>query len=124
MHAPSDKLLHFFTHIDYGRHMAFVCASRTPAGEALVGEARYVANEDGLSCEFAVVIADAWHKTGIAGLLMESLLAAAREHGMKTMEGLVLSGNHHMLHFVRAFGFETCLDPHDTTMMRVTKALT
>jgi acetyltransferase len=121
--ALSDKLLHFFTHIDYDRHMAFVCASRTAEGEELVGEARYVANPDGKSCEFAVVIADTWHKTGVAGLLMEALIDAARERGIKTMEGMVLSENHDMLRFVRALGFETHLDPHDATTMRVTKQL-
>jgi len=121
--ALGDKLLHFFTHIDYDRHMAFVCASRTAEGEELVGEARYVANPDGASCEFAVVIADAWHKTGIAGLLMEALISAARERGMKTMEGLVLRENSDMLRFVRALGFEAHHEPMEPAMARVVKQL-
>jgi acetyltransferase len=119
VHAVSDKLLDFFTHIDYDRHMAFVCV----AGEEIVGESRYVANQDGASCEFAVVISDAWHKTGIAGLLMEALIAAAQQHGMKSMEGLVLRENHDMLRFVRALGFEAHHDPHEPAMTRVIKRL-
>jgi len=121
--ALGDKLLHFFTHIDYDRHMAFVCAARTAEGEELVGEARYIANPDGVSCEFAVVIADAWHKTGIAGLLMEALISAARERGLRTMEGMVLSTNNDMLRFVRALGFQMHLDPHDATVVRAVKVL-
>jgi acetyltransferase len=114
-----DKVLHFFTHVDYDRHMAFVCV----AGEEIVGEARYIANEDGRSCEFAVVIADAWHKSGVAGLLMEALISAARSHGMTSMEGMVLRGNRDMLRFVRALGFETHHEPLEPTMVRVTKRL-
>jgi len=119
VHAVSDKLLHFFTYIDYDRHMAFICA----AGDDIVGEARYVANEDGRSCEFAVAIADAWHKTGIAGLLMEALISAARQHGMRSMEGLVLRENQDMLRFVKALGFEAHHDAEEPAMTRVVKRL-
>ena len=119
----SDQLVHFFTHIDYDRHMAFVCEAQVAGRPELVGEARYVANPDGRSCEFAVVIADAWHKTGIAGLLMEALLRAAQEHGFATMEGLVLRENRDMLRFVKALGFEATPDPAEPTLTRVEKKL-
>ncbi len=123
VHSVSEKLIHFFTDIDYDRHMAFVCEAEVAGRPELLGEARYVANPDGRSCEFAVVIADAWHKTGIAGLLMEALLRAAQEHGFATMEGLVLRENRDMLRFVRALGFQTTPDPGEPTMMRVEKKL-
>jgi acetyltransferase len=119
----SDQLVHFFTHIDYDRHMAFVCEAPVEGRPELVGEARYVANPDGRSCEFAVVIADAWHKTGIAGLLMEALIRAAQEHGFASMEGLVLRENRDMLRFVKALGFEVTPDPLEPTMARVEKKL-
>lgn len=121
--AVDDAMLRFLTHIDYDRHMAFVCASGSAGEEELVGEARYIANPDGLSCEFAIVVADAWHHTGVAGLLMEALAAAARERGLKTMEGLVFGENTPMLEFVRALGFETHPDPHDPAIVRAIKAL-
>ena len=117
--AVSGKLLDFFTHIDYDRHMAFVCES----GGQIVGESRYVANEGGKSCEFAVVISDAWHKTGIAGLLMEALISAAQQHGMETMEGMVLREAVPALRFVKALGFEAHHDPHEPAMARVIKRL-
>ena len=119
----SDKLLHFFTHIDYEKHMAFVCEVEAEGRARLVGEARYVANPDGRSSEFGVVIADDWHKSGIAGLLMEALVRAARANGLETMEGLVLRDNHEMLRFVRALGFEATPDPAESTLMRVVKKL-
>ena len=121
--APSEKLLHFFTHIDYDRHMAFVCAAREDGREVLVGDARYVANADGTSCEFAVAIADDWHKSGIAGLLMAELIRAARAHGFKTMEGLVLRQNSAMLRFVKALGFSVHFEAQEPTVVRVVKEL-
>ena len=118
-----DAMLQYLTHVDYDRHMAFVCEAQVAGGPELVGQARYFANPDGRSCEFAVVIADAWHKTGIAGLLMEALLRAAQEHGFATMEGLVLRENREMLRFVKALGFEATPDPLEPTMARVEKKL-
>jgi len=121
--ALSDKLVHFFTHIDYAKHMAFVCEAQVDGQPTLVGEARYVANADGRSCEFGVVIADDWHGSGIAGLLMDALIRAARANGLETMEGLVLRENHDMLKFVRALGFEATPDPVESTVMRAVKKL-
>ena len=117
--AVNGQLIHFFTHIDYDRHMAFVCEHEG----RLVGEARFVANADGRSCEFGVVIADDWHHSGIAALLMDALLAAARASGFETMAGLVLHTNHAMLHFVRALGFELEPVPYEPTLVRVVKKL-
>lgn len=121
--ALSEKLIHFFTHVDYEKHMAFVCEAEVDGRPTLVGEARYVANADGRSCEFGVVIADDWHKSGIAGLLMEALIRAARANRMETMEGMVLRENHEMLRFVRALGFVATTDPVESTLMRAVKKL-
>ena len=121
--APSGKLTRFMTETDYDRQMAFVCAAPRDGGEEIVGDARYVVNPDGESCEFGIMVADAWHNTGIAGLLMETLFHSARSHGLKRMEGLVLATNTIMLHFARGLGFEASSVPEDRTTMRVVKAL-
>ena len=68
----SEALVDFFSHVDQQRHVAFVCAS----GGEIVGDARYVVNADGKSCEFAIVVADDWHHSGIAALLMDALVQA------------------------------------------------
>jgi acetyltransferase len=117
--SVTDQLIHFYSHVDYDRRMAFVCED---AG-SVVGEARYGANPDGRSCEFGVVIADDWHKTGIAGLLMEALIGYARARRFETMEGLVLRENRDMLKFMRALGFEAAGEPQEPTLMRVVKKL-
>ena len=87
----------------------------------LVGDARYVANPDGRSCEFAIVVADDWHRTGIARLLMDALMDHARSRGLRTMGGLVLRDNHAMLRFVARLGFEVV--PGNQSTLRILKRL-
>ena len=101
---PSKKLK-FFTEIDYQRHMAFVATIEQEGKELEIGAARYVATDTPGRCEFAIAVDDAWQGRGVAGLLMISLLQAAREQGFKIMEGLVLAGNHKMIKFARQLGF-------------------
>ena len=123
VHAPSDKLIHFLTDVDYDLHMALVCTARHGEREEIVGEARYVSGLSGGTCELGIVIADDWHKSGIAGLLMEALIHAAKERGLARMEGFVLSANAEMLRFVRALGFKAEPAPQDRTIMRISKIL-
>ena len=119
----SGGLVHFFTHVVYERHMAFVCEASAAGEPHLVGDARYVANPDGRSCEFGVVVADDWHHTGIAQLLMSELMRAARARGFETMEGLVLRDNADMIGFVSALGFAVNDMPEEPAMVRVVKHL-
>ena len=121
--AADGALVHFFSHIDYDRHMAFVCEATIDGAPQLVGDARYVANPDGRSCEFGVVVADDWHHTGIAQLLMSELMREARRRGFETMEGLVLRDNADMIGFVSALGFSVSEAPQDPTLVRVVKRL-
>lgn len=117
--AVTDELMRFYTHIDYDRHMAFVCE----ADERIVGEARYVANPGTRSCELGIVVADDWHHTGIAQLLIDALMRAARAHHFETLEGLVLAENRDMLDFVGELGFEVEPMPLEPTLVRVVKRL-
>ena len=123
---PSEKLAHYFSDIDYERHMAFVCVAKNreaACGERVVGEARYMMNPDGVSCDFGVVVADDWRKSGIAGLLMEALIRNARAHGLKRMESTVLRTNSAMLRFARALGFEVRAIADDPTTVDIVKPL-
>jgi acetyltransferase len=106
--------------VDYDRHMAFVAEA---PGNALVGEARYLGNADGRSCEFSVAVDEAWRHTGLAQLLMEDLIDAARARGFQTMEGLVRAANTGMLDFVRTLGFSADPAPEEPALVRVVRKL-
>lgn len=108
-------LARFHTRIDYDRHMVFVAES----DGRIVGEAQSIANPDGRSCELGIVVADDWHHTGVAQLLMQALIAAARRRGLATLEGLVLRENAGMLDFVRELGFRIEPAPEDERAVRI-----
>jgi acetyltransferase len=103
----TPKKLKYFTEIDYNRHMAFVATIMRDDKEVEIGVARYVFTETPGSCEFGITVDDAWHGSGVAGLLMTSLEDTARECGFKTMEGIVLPDNDKMLKFAQKRGFKT-----------------
>lgn len=115
---PSEKL-RSFTEIDYDRHMAFVAVVTREGRELEIGAARYVATDEPEHCEFSIVIDDAWQGSGVGGLLMFSLQSAARERGFKTMEGIVLAGNHRMLKFARQLGFRCYHNPGEADIARL-----
>jgi acetyltransferase len=117
--SMSADLLRYLTHVDHDRHLAFVCQ----AGDAIVGDARCVANPDGRSGELGIVVADDWHHTGVAQLLMDALLRAARARGLKRMAGIVLADNRDMLDFTRELGFEATCGPDGSGTVRIEKRL-
>jgi acetyltransferase len=102
----TPKKLKYFTEIDYNRHMAFVATIMRDDKEVEIGVARYVYTEIPDTCEFGVTVDDAWHGSGVAGLLMTSLEETARKCGFKTMDGIVLPGNEKMLKFAQKRGFK------------------
>lgn len=123
MRELSPKKLKYFTEIDYDRHMALVAVIQSDGKEVEIGVARYVGDEQHESCEFAVTVDDAWQGTGVAGLLMASLMDAARERGFRTMEGLVLKSNRKMLKFAKQLGFKVRTNEDDVGTVTVVKPL-
>ncbi|MBI2317388.1 MAG: GNAT family N-acetyltransferase [Betaproteobacteria bacterium] len=106
MRELPPKKLKYFTEIDYDLHMAFVAVVLREGKEVEIGVARYVGGAQRDKGEFAVAVDDDWQGTGVAGLLMASLMDAARERGFRTMEGLVLRSNLKMLKFAKQLGFK------------------
>lgn len=89
-----------------GRELALVAIAGEGPDQDIVGGARYFVEPDNVSCEFAITLADDWHRVGLASRLMKELIEAARAHGIKRMEGLVLASNEPMLKLARRLGFE------------------
>jgi acetyltransferase len=114
----SPQMLSHFTHVDYDRHMAFIAVTGKGARETEIAVARYIVGDDATSCEFAVVVADAWQRKGVGTLLMRTLIETARARGLRRMFGEVLTGNHKMLELMQRLGFQLKLDPGDPRVMR------
>ena len=112
----SPAQLEHFTHPDYDREMAYIALVEENGEEKEIGVCRYATNtadEARDTCEFAIVIADEWQRQGLGRELMRHLIAAAKQHGFKTMVGEFLAENSPMLKFVASLGFALSPHPHD-----------
>ncbi|HUJ01609.1 MAG TPA: GNAT family N-acetyltransferase, partial [Usitatibacter sp.] len=101
----TPAMLARFTQIDYDREMALVAVLEEAGAERQVAVVRYITLPDGDSCEYAIVIADAWQRRGLGRLLMSAIIETARSRGLKKMIGWILASNTAMLRLCAALGF-------------------
>ena len=118
-HELSREMLVKLTQIDYHNEMALIAMVTRGGEEEQIGVARYVTNIDKKSCEFALVVADAWHGRGIGHHLMRELMSVARDRELETMEGQVLGNNRRMLGLMTSLGFEAEMDADDESLRHV-----
>jgi acetyltransferase len=111
------------TQIDYTREMALLALTEIDGREVELGVARYAINPDGDSCEFALVVNDAWQKQGIGHKLMGVLMDVARSQGLQRMDGEVLKTNRPMLNLVQGLGFRIEPHPEDDAVRRISREL-
>jgi acetyltransferase len=123
MQELTDNMLVRFTQLDYSREMALIAVAEEQGREIELGVARYAINPDGDSCEFALVIADNIQGKGLGQKLMAALMEAARDKGLKTIEGEVLSNNHNMLKLMTRIGFTSKSSEEDPSIIKVSKVL-
>ncbi|NOU24570.1 MAG: bifunctional acetate--CoA ligase family protein/GNAT family N-acetyltransferase [Methylotenera sp.] len=119
----SETLLVRFTQIDYSREMALIAVKDEQGQEIELGVTRYAINPDGESCEFALVVADSMRGTGLGQKLMTALMEIARSKGLKRIEGEVLKNNASMLKLMKRLGFTAVVNPDDSSIKNVYKAL-
>ena len=103
---PTEDELRSWTSIDHSREGAVVATTRTATGERLVGVARYVVQTP-YDTDFAIVLADAWQRQGLGHALMQRLIDAARQQGVRRLGGITLPTNTAMLTLARALGFRS-----------------
>jgi acetyltransferase len=120
----SQEMLVRLTQIDYYNEMALIAvrphsAAPDETSEEQIGVVRYTTNLDQKSCEFALVVADAWQGRGIGHQMMQKLMEIARDRGLERMDGQVLSSNSRMLTLMKSLGFRIEHDPEDAAVKRV-----
>lgn len=95
--------LRYLVDIDGDTHYALVATVAEPAGEQIVGVARFVRLRDTPdAAEFAIVVADDWHRQGLAGELMGRLADAAVTRGIDRFHAVVFADNVPMLRLINA----------------------
>jgi acetyltransferase len=113
-----DELVRQMTEIDQWQHVALVARPADEPHGAIVADARYVRSADTDEAEFAIVVADAWQRVGLARALLERLARHARATGVRRLYGDVLWGNQPMIALVRSLGGELQRHPGDATLLR------
>ena len=120
----SQEMLVRLTQIDYHNEMALVAVRMDNGVEReQIGVVRYATNVDKRSCEFALTVADDWQGRGIGRQLMKDLMDVARTRDLETIEGQVLANNKRMLKLMATLGFESSVDPTDSSIRRVVARL-
>ncbi|RPH61845.1 MAG: GNAT family N-acetyltransferase [Burkholderiales bacterium] len=111
------------TAADQVRDVALAATVTREGRPVIVGVARYSVGPEHSGCEFAVAVDDAWQGTGLAGILMHALMGIARDRGLSTIEGIVLTTNSRMLKLARQLGFRRLPDPGSRDTVRVVRSL-
>jgi len=117
----SSSVVHKAVNPVSGHELALVAVASN-LGETIVGGARYTADQHE-SCEFGIAIADEWQRVGLASHLLETLIAHAREHRLKSIHGYVLATNKGMLDLAARFGFTVTRSDEEPTLRIVRLAL-
>lgn len=119
----SPVMLARLTQVDYDRELALIALAEEDDAQHIVGVARYSANPDAESCEFAVTVDDQWNGRGVASLLMRRLMQVAHDSGYSQMTGSVLPENASMLKLAARLGFRREKDLEDPTIVKVARSL-
>jgi acetyltransferase len=131
----TPKMLVRYTQIDYDRELALVAVQqKDPLAEPvdgaegddeerIIGVVRYLLNPDRETCEFAIAIADGWQGKRLGSTLMRAIIEAARNKGLRRIEGYVLGSNARMLGLMTYLGFKVETDRDDPSMKIVGMSL-
>lgn len=100
-----EKFLSRFTHIDYDREMAIVAIVEIAGELQIIGVVRVVGDGWRESCEYAILVEDAWHGKGLGSVLTDYILEIARAQGYKRVTASFLKANSAMRRLFQRKGF-------------------
>ncbi len=103
--ALPPNMLARLTQIDYDREIALVAMSESTSEEKMLGAARVITDWSQKGGEFSVLVGDPWQGKGIGAELLSRCLAIAKQRGLETVHGVVLSENTQMLRLAKKLGF-------------------
>lgn len=117
--ACSPATLVDLVNVDGIRRVAFVATLRLDHDEEVIGEARYDVSPDGDCAALTLVVADIWQGQGLADQLLDHLLGAARDAGLRRLVGEVPSSNRRTIRFMERMGFVACVQGADWAELRI-----
>ncbi|MBK8557094.1 MAG: bifunctional acetate--CoA ligase family protein/GNAT family N-acetyltransferase [Lewinellaceae bacterium] len=103
-----------FTQIDYDREMAIVAQTTLEEETKLIGVVRIVGDGWHESCEYAILVADAWHGQGLGGILTDYIVEIARSQGYLSITASFLKTNGAMRRLFKKKGFKLKSGPDES----------
>jgi RimJ/RimL family protein N-acetyltransferase len=92
---PEDA--HAFASVDYRERMAIVAEIDTGQEPQLIGVARYAPSDEGTTADIGLVVEDGWQGLGLGPILLEEILRAGEQRGIRRFSADVLTENRRAL---------------------------
>jgi acetyltransferase len=105
LHKVTHEMLVRFCNIDYDREMTITAEYAEKGEKRSVGNSRLLIQSDGLSGEFAVLVAEDFRNIGLGLKLTDMIIGIARDKGLKSIYGIALKENSRMISLARRLGF-------------------
>jgi acetyltransferase len=105
LHKVTHEMLVRFCNIDYDREMTITAEYTEKEKKRSVGNSRLLIQSDGLSGEFAVLVAEDFRNVGLGLKLTDMIIGIARDKGLKSIYGIALKENSRMISLARRLGF-------------------
>ena len=121
-HWESHDVASRYCFIDYDREMAIVAEILKDEKRELLGVGRVIADPDHDSCEYAILVADAWQNKGLGSLLTDYCLEIAADWGLRRFVAQTTKDNPRMISVFRERGFNIQIDP-SSSLVEVEKHL-
>jgi len=99
----SHDALTRYCNLDYDREVGFI--AELQEGKQIIGGGGVVLEANGKIGEFAVLVRDPWQSRGLGSILMDQILAVARDMRIEQLFAYVLSNNYKMLNLCKKKGF-------------------
>jgi RimJ/RimL family protein N-acetyltransferase len=120
MHEVSAELIDKLIHYDPACAMAFIAIDEDTG--KMLGVVRLHDDTGGANGEFAILLRSRLKGHGLGWLMMKHMIAYAKTHGLKTVQGQVLADNATMLTMCAELGFDIA-DDDERGVKRVTLPL-
>jgi acetyltransferase len=101
----TENTLSLFCDVDNVNAIAIIAEYKVNNRIRNVGVVRLLVDNNQQSGEFAILVADDFHNSGLGWKFMETLINIGRAKGLKSIYGTVLADNSRMLKLMKEFGF-------------------
>ena len=97
--------LAFLTEVDGKNHLAIVAGYESPGKEPVgVGVARIVCvDDDSETAEIGITVVDTWQRRGVGRLLLERIVAAGAERGIRRIRAQVMADNSQVMALLKDY---------------------